>query len=193
MALITCKNCGKSISDTTEKCIHCGAPVGVDVETTADSADNASVKTENKTEKKINFLAMSDEDQIKLEEEFLDSDPDAFKWYKSFYEKKIISGVMVVLMIPCLLGMLFVTTQDGSIELRIAGIFLLVAFCILAIVFSFSSKGISPRNNKRKQFVYQKRFQRWLKDKKNIEYTPTIWRKSDEAIFESVDIDVEGF
>ena len=135
MALITCKNCGKNISDTTEKCIHCGALVGVDVETTADSADNASVKTENKTEKKIKFLAMSDEDQIKLEEEFLDSDPDAFKWYKSFYEKKIVSGVMVVLMIPCLLGMLFGTTQGGSIWLRIVGIFLILSYCFLGMLF----------------------------------------------------------
>ena len=191
MALITCKNCGKNISDTTEKCIHCGAPVGVDVETTADSADNASVRTENKTEKKINFLAMSDEDQIKLEEEFLDSDSDAFKWYKSFYEKKIVSGVMVVLMIPCLLGMLFGTTQGGSIWLRIVGIFLILSYCFLGMLFTV--KVGSRKKNKKRQFIYQKRFQRWLKEKKNIEYTPTLWKKGDEVIFESVDVDVEGF
>lgn len=27
MAIITCYNCGKQISDKTKQCIHCGAPV----------------------------------------------------------------------------------------------------------------------------------------------------------------------
>ena len=31
MALIKCVECGKDISDTTEECIHCGAPTSISI------------------------------------------------------------------------------------------------------------------------------------------------------------------
>ena len=188
MALITCKSCGKSISDTTEKCVHCGALVGVEVEEPSSSVDNSSVKKK----KALNFLTMSDEDQVRLEEEFWETDKEAFEWYKSMYESKIVSAVVMFMYpISFILIMIFGINSGSSIGFLIVGSLFFFAFLVIATVFFI--KGMPFKRVRRKQFVYQKRFQRWLKDKKNIEYTPTIWRKSEEALFESVDIDVEGF
>ena len=37
MALIKCKECGKDISDTTDICIHCGAPTSISLNDKVDT------------------------------------------------------------------------------------------------------------------------------------------------------------
>ena len=47
MALITCRNCGKQVSDTTERCIHCNCPTEEILE-----------KTTNKRKGKLDILGL---------------------------------------------------------------------------------------------------------------------------------------
>ena len=49
MALIKCKECGKDISDTTNICIHCGAPTSISVKGT----NSIEVKTKRHSKRKI--------------------------------------------------------------------------------------------------------------------------------------------
>lgn len=56
MALIKCKECGKEISDTIKKCIHCGAKI---------NKNTSNMKKENKKlelveEKKIKNIGKGD-------------------------------------------------------------------------------------------------------------------------------------
>ena len=63
MALVTCRVCGKSFSDTRDKCIHCGAPLLEEVVVTP----QPKVIVENKT----NFEKLSSVKKLELENEFI--------------------------------------------------------------------------------------------------------------------------
>lgn len=68
MALIICPNCGKSISDTTEKCFHCGY--------------NLRTQTVAPTElQRFNKLTVSEQD--KLRKEYYSKNPE----YESYNKK----------------------------------------------------------------------------------------------------------
>lgn len=49
MALIKCNECGKDISDTTDVCIHCGAPTSISVKDT----NSIEVKSKRHNKRKI--------------------------------------------------------------------------------------------------------------------------------------------
>ena len=52
MALIVCKKCGKKVSDTLDKCIHCGAPLTDDAELPPEEETASSNQSEETKKKK---------------------------------------------------------------------------------------------------------------------------------------------
>ena len=88
MALITCKNCGKNISDTTEHCIHCGAPTK---ETYFENQtfENTYYQQDTQPQPKISlFDNFSDKKKAALESEFLKSNVQIMKYRRKGVEKR---------------------------------------------------------------------------------------------------------
>ena len=54
MALIVCKGCGKKISDTVEKCIHCGTPT---LEPAPIEEEKKASDTDGKPEKLVKYYS----------------------------------------------------------------------------------------------------------------------------------------
>ena len=77
MALITCKFCGKQISSTAEKCIHCGAAVK---DTNQDTAPTDTESPKNAPTQKKRIINELTPD---LESEFLKTNKEARKYKMS--------------------------------------------------------------------------------------------------------------
>ena len=73
MALITCKFCGKQISSTAEKCIHCGAAVK---DTNQDTAPTDTESPKNAPTQKKRIINELTPD---LESEFLKTNKEERK------------------------------------------------------------------------------------------------------------------
>ncbi len=211
MALIVCKNCGKNISDTTENCIHCGTPVKesleqsvLETEENTEKAEAVEVKEAKKEEKSTrkNYLFLSDDEQVKLEEEFWEYDKEAFEWYRKIYRKKYMDIPLMLISVVALAacGLFMNLFVDFSSKFSMTFGVLGTILCFLAAVTGFvlvgfgtSISAFTRKKERRQQFIYQKRFQRWLREKKNLDFMPTVFRNGEESIFESVDIDNETF
>ena len=79
MALIICKNCGKRVSDTAEKCIHCGASLAEELIEEVKEEEIAKeevnkVEKEEEGPKLIDFAYYNTDDQLELQKEFNKSD-----------------------------------------------------------------------------------------------------------------------
>ena len=200
MALIVCENCGKKISDTTEKCIHCGALLKT-LENKADDVNRIKEETAKEEKTRVNYLTLSDSEQMRLEEEFWEYDKEAFEWYVKMYQNRkpldipFFLETLGGLLVGVPVGIILKAILSGSArEFAMFGL-MVSSFAVFVGYFSMSF-GIlfnSGAKKRRKQFIYQKRFQRWLKENKDMDFMPTLWKKGDELLFESVDIDKETF
>ena len=214
MALIVCKNCGKKISDTTENCIHCGTSVKESLEqialeteentVNAEAAEVKETKEEKKEEKSTrkNYLSLSDDEQMRLEEEFWEYDGEAFEWYRKIYRKKRMDIPLMLISVGSFavaglfMNFLLDTSSEKSMIFAALGAILcsiggFVGFILVGCDTSISI--FTRKKERRQQFIYQKRFQHWLREKKNLDFMPTVFRSGEEEIFESIDIENETF
>ena len=80
MAIMICKNCGKKVSDTVEVCIHCGKdprtePAMVVAEPIKkEEPEKVQQEIELEDESPVDFFQLDEEEQLKLESEFLKED-----------------------------------------------------------------------------------------------------------------------
>ena len=200
MALITCKNCGKKISDTVEKCIHCGATTKEpDVkETSISKEQNSEANEAGKTV----FNKLSEKEQIKLENEFLKFDKKARIYRRKIFEAKRFA--LLVFLIPLITRVLS-AGQKGAIEKLFEGkiydpkmldlsekcLIPLIAVLLMSIVLCiYSATTYKKRENKQ---LYAKKFQRWLKEEKNIVYKPNFISEKDRVVFEEINLDTTNF
>ena len=104
MALITCKNCGRNVSDTRETCVHCGASLRDEsqiqqenpsvcgeqeqIETPAElqSCERAAASDTETTlgEETRVFAYLTASEKKQLEDEFLEND----KWARNYLRQK---------------------------------------------------------------------------------------------------------
>lgn len=191
MALIVCKNCGKSISDTTKKCIHCGHPVNMQDEIIEKAVEEETVD-DPYADYPI-FHELPAPDRKRLEREFLSTDRWAMKYRRGSEEitKYGKLGVLAIIMMIITRFLLkeFVNVNDpvGIENLAIACNYIINAIlygCFAMIVYL-----IVRTNKSRNRAVYDKRFQKWLREVKEINYVPNFSTESDRFVFEQTDVD----
>lgn len=209
MALITCKYCGRNISDTTDTCIHCGGKVNENIILEKESSQNApTVKstTESKENKVLSeengtrFKKLSEKCQIDLEEEFLKSNKKILRYRRKGLEIKKFGAIPLY---SLLLGRLLYLAQNyvtnnyfnGTVydQKWIAASSQFLVLLVLTMLFSLIMliySAISYRN-KVKKIAYQKFFQKWLREEKQIIYHPNLISNKEKQIFD--DIDTENF
>ena len=185
MALIQCKECGKRISDTTEVCVHCGAPTNMSANETSSEmkVDMESSRTElsDDEEKVVVFQNLNFDRQCELEKEFWSVDHAAEK-HKKRGGAKISTGLLtlgyiILLVFSLFPGLMIILEQgdwfknwdiynlfysDGHPWLPY---FLLFTFFVWMLICTF-------RSTYKKEAKYKKQFQLWLKVEKNIDYIP---------------------
>ena len=157
MALITCPHCGKQVSDTVERCIHCG-----------------NVLNELKTRQ---FSNLSSNEQDSLKKEFESQYPQyscngltekADKWHKR-------NNIMSIFTLGCLVVFLtLVATKfvskafDEENYVILIGVFIFMGVYISLLAIQVNVRK-EEKECRRKVFLWKKLFQAWLL-KKNIHY-----------------------
>ena len=189
MALITCPNCQRKVSDTAEKCIHCGCNLA------KPKAGNEIGITEERNYQKLTLT-----EQNNLKNEFYSVFPKygAFnkkqdRFYKSITITQIVSGLAFVCFIIMVIAFRVyrsATKNTVPIILSIPLFTLLAVWLIVGLVCWFLIL-VPQRKYKRNEMIVEKKFQRWLKDEKNIVYTVNFTKKMQKykKFFDSVNVD----
>lgn len=180
MALITCPHCGKQVSDTVERCIHCGEILK---------------KTYSKPAQK-NFSALPTSERKRLEEEFLTTYSAydynsarniARKTKKIAFVSRIVLWVALAVLIS--LVCIFFNSKNTTI-LGILSLILLIVL-ISSLVTWIVCVVISHKEHKM-YLIYLRVFQEWLLKAKNIVwqvmFSETQYR--DKRYFENITIDM---
>lgn len=183
MGLIVCPHCGKQVSDTNEKCFHCGLDLANDTEEAA---------------KPREYYKMSAKEQQDLRKEYLSQNPvfeRCMKKSNAFTKRNMISIIICVLAWLCFACMFIgsIIYLDVAKKNMPAWVNLLV---ILILVIAFVTmiicivQRILYRKHRRNELIIEKNYQQWLKSEKNVNYTVafTAEESKDKKIFDEIDI-----
>lgn len=201
MALITCKNCGKRISDTVSNCIHCGAATKDIIVTPTVIRSYSTISplkhSDTPTAALTDFNKLGEDKKVELENEFLKSDKRA-----RAYVRKGVSANAYVSLASFLLPAwpILVFLRKWAIENWFQGkiydqqwinysyyfLFAIVILALVSVTLGFYSA--FSRMGRVKKQLYYKKFQRWLLKKKSIQYTPNWVSKKDKQVFEQIDL-----
>ena len=158
MALINCRNCGKKISESIDKCIHCGfflrhSPTIEFTETqSAEYTELSQVETpdESKTiadrsngiepleESLVNYSKLDERKKAKLETEFLKVDKDARNFRRKGLEiKKFIGYIFWMLPVTRAVAVLLEYVKDtyfGGV-IYDGKMYSFTLYCIFGLIF----------------------------------------------------------
>ena len=211
MALIICSNCGKKVSDTTSECIHCGAKIGVatnDKNKNLNNTKKTNISVDNNEESDViyKYYSLPFEKQERLENDFLKFDKESAQWQeKSLVVTKFFGAARILLILALIafsiLSFIVKILPDGTIDfddekrimflgIGVAGYIAVAAICL--VVLAISSIIIKLRFGKKKQYVYYRRFSKWL-EKKNIVFDIEFASDDDERLYEKIDLKVDKF
>lgn len=201
MALVECKKCGKKVSDTIDKCIHCGAslknePTVVEVKPKPIIDANA-LNTIQETPNMKKFNSLSDSAKNALEKEFLETDEKFYKFRRKELEfgkrasvfYKMATNGLIIVMVCRVAFHLFLKGEIFNETMLMIGVVLCVALIacgLVGAVGNFIAKKIYNRSIKK--YVYLKSFQKWLKETKNIQYLPIFVDDKEKAMFDEIDL-----
>ena len=197
MALITCKSCGKTISDTTSVCIHCGAPLQepiapIEKEPTSDVQNNDTQK-----DTFVYFKDLQEEEKDALQYEFWQTDKRA----RAYVQKEVnlysyLFFSILALVLPRALLALRDWVKDKFFEGNVysedwltystifaAAIAVLWIICLILWIYTL----VSYRSRSKRQ-TYHRRLQKWLLENKGIHFTPNFHSKKDQEVFEKIDL-----
>lgn len=175
MALIKCPHCGKEISDTAESCIHCGT--------------NLNEKTQAQEQFK-NYESLSFSEKLNLKSEFNKAYPNYAKYEDKDEKIKRLGKISwaciiigIIMMIP-----LFFSESKFFLIIGILGAILFTVSDVVDILCPFLR-----RRYKKKYLIALKKYQKWLKETKGVNYIVTFnsaemkWKK----YFDAINIDFE--
>ena len=197
MALITCKTCGKRISDTAKACVHCGEPLEIEHALSTDCCKKAeeNISSEKASDPMVKFQSLGEEQQEELVHAFWKADEIAMN-----YQKKtlILDHLKYCFMIPLfllpfisilviLVLRLHYQTPEALLYTISFSVIALVAGRLKVFLFWIVEKLTVKRRERR--LAYEKRFHLWAKREKNIDYTPIFIRDTDRLIFEQINVD----
>ena len=193
MALIICHSCGKSISDTSSHCIHCGAPT---------APEAFPEKTEAVEEPRLPpFNALNEITKNRLNEEFKEKCSPIDPWLKRhlsiLYDMLHLCATAFCVFMGIFLGRnlaykifdfldnpvylpFWETIHDFSktctnwLLLGIFGVCLMHYICL-----RYSHANL----------IYKKKFQKWLLEEKQIEYIIPFKTVRAKEKFDAIDLD----
>lgn len=174
MALIVCPHCGKNVSDTAEKCVHCGEALHKEREQEVE-------------EPALEYLALPAEQQKSIKSEFFATFPSKVTVDK---KAKINKAIYVSCYVAMFLGILFFVLTwvfDKKVAFAVIGCVFIIVAVILSITVRFYNKAITP-----KVIACAKLFALWLKECKNTELKLALDGKSrniyDSAVISESDM-----
>ncbi|MBR2965516.1 MAG: zinc ribbon domain-containing protein [Clostridia bacterium] len=200
MALIECSRCGKKISDTTDTCIHCGAstkPLNFD-ETSSFQNEQYGNESSNESTCLPDFDSFGDDCKTELEKEFLKTDVRAMKYRRRRAEigqffrifcwivsaNFIISIFLTEVSSQIIGNTVYYKTLDKLSEYLFVALIVLALSCLIYAIVTPIVMKISV-----KRYVYMKKFQKWLREEKKIDYTPPLMKIKQKNIFDSIDLE----
>ena len=176
MALVKCPRCGKQISDTSESCIHCGTRLTVNPE------DNSLVQL-------TSYSTLSASEKANLKTQFYNVYPNYAKYENKEAKVKTLNKISW-LCIFVGLGLAFLMMAgDNAFFLAIGVIGLIIFFVsdVIDVICPFLA-----RYYKKKYLVAQKKYQKWLKDEKCINYVVTFNEKEKKwkKYFDEINVEI---
>lgn len=197
MALITCGKCGKKVSNTRSTCFQCGAKIYFTEEINIEAPAVINEFEETPEVTLPVFSSLSEDEQIDLENEFISKDKRARKYRRTGAEIKKFGfiGFWLLLfgrLLFALQSYIIVNVFDEKIyqpkliEWSNNILAVLVIIWLLAFIMCIYSS-ITFKNRLRK-CIYMKKFQKWLKDEKNINYIPNLITEKDRKTFNQIDL-----
>lgn len=191
MALIECPNCKRKISDTQPACIHCGYLL---------KKENISAETageEEKESEKKQFDDIERSEQTALWDEFYHIHPKYRKVKNKMLQQEKLQKwrvVDLIMFILLLIGGRFLIDEEKivSVQLFYGGVTLYALFCLRMVVTAIVLKILLSKNKKR-WLIVLKRFQQWLSEKKQIEYTVKFETIKQKRYFECIDLKSEYY
>lgn len=194
MSLIQCKECGKTISDTAEVCIHCGAPLCDETQI----VPVAPVDEHETVSARVAFDALTEEEQDALEKEFLAKDKRALKFRRKRQGATGIFRCSIILIFEAMIAFFFLSTSYDSklpsffsvknVNLYYISLFLVFFSMIIGLIGFFAAKAKRPRKDVKK-YIYLKRFQAFLKEK-NVDYSPTLTYE-ESLLYDQIDANMK--
>lgn len=198
MALIICKNCGKKVSDTRDTCIHCGASLLAEEPVSPSSAPEKNVEETTTSVKAsdnlVNFKSLGEAQQEELVHAFWEEDPIA----KRFQTKKLILRKISEFGLCLILPMFLVIILGTILKLKVqnmdtffgvlSALLIIIAVLILKALTLFIIQKKTVKS-KIKRYTYEKRFQTWARETRQIAYYPVFIKEIDEQMYEQIDID----
>lgn len=184
MALITCPHCGNQVSDTVERCIHCGEPL---------------LKEEAKPTP-TDFHSLEKDNQNSIEKEFQKKYPS----YVCFLAKqnslkcrrkiKILNRISFIAGIIFFLFFILVSTKvldlnnDDTMLMIVMPIVLVVALVIFICMGFKIYYLVKSKKSICRYLLYEKLFQAWLLRAKNISMSVDFsdMSKKDMKYFENI-------
>lgn len=193
MALVVCKKCNRTFSDTRNACIHCGALLNEE-------------KEESKYKQIKNLISLDNFDnseQIQLEQEFLKNNKGAYKYKQSttfdkFATFTIIFSIVFFIVYFALMIYVSVADMEGvtwydennvddtlafvSLGCAVLSVLTTILWRVIeAVIILFNKESI-------KKYIYLKQFQKWLLEEKNIEYEPVFKKDWQREKFDKIDL-----
>lgn len=205
MALITCRRCGKKISDSTECCIHCGesiveeAPEEVRVEPETVVVE----ETAPTPEPRMAFSLLDEDTRDTLEAEFIHQSRWAKKYLRAKKESgKFISWGFIPLILTLVLGRVagwILKAMQPDIVDRLMDMDVLhpwlerlsIAFLILyfvlflgMVIYGIATKIWLLASHSR--LVYMKKFGQWIEREKGISYEAPLVYENEKELYDSI-------
>lgn len=151
MALIECPNCGGKISDTAEKCVHCGKSAKKEVE-------------QKPAEPMQKFATLSGEKQKQLQSEFNGAFPEYGKSAKTHKVYMIAYYADIIIAVPMVISMALYLVYETT-ALVIAVVVFAALFAVLGVGLKIVDKSVE-----RSMVKYWKVFGVWLTECKQIAF-----------------------
>lgn len=181
MALITCPNCGKEVSDTNCKCFHCCYDF---------------ITQKEKPQKLPDYGAFTLSEQEKLRKEFYSTNSKYERYIKKTV--KLIKLINITYVLSILFTLSFITFSITAKIVRFEFtesmaiiILIVVGFWIITITSNVILRKVPFRKYRKKELLIEKKFQKWLKEEKNVNYVVpfTKKQKKDKAFFDSINVE----
>ncbi len=182
MALISCPQCGGKVSDSAQKCVHCGYDFL--------KAKQEEEKTKEKEHEAAVFNNLPEYEQKSILNEYYAKFPEEAKSAKICKLYKW-SGIIIVILFAVffiaesvIVPLICFSKINPTKGLTLATFFGLpgIVVCVLSVILRISKKKIDTMSCRN-----IKRFGKWLKNEKKLIYKLTL-SKEEKAVFDSVQI-----
>ena len=183
MAIIVCPKCGKNSSNTNEKCFHCGFNLRLQ------SVEPVQLQR---------YIKLPSAEQERLRKEYYSLNPK----YESYMKKRdrfirrinitaIVTGIFSALYI-----LLWIVTRiikavtKASISWALIPAIIFGVIWVIAIIANVVLRKVTYRKYRRNDLIIEKKYQKWLKEEKQIEYIVsfTTKQRKDKEYFDKINI-----